>query len=62
MTTDIQCPVCKGKGKLPKPRRKEGDRKKTAVRVLVDAGFSYREIMLLMGYKSPGSVQRALEQ
>ena len=58
----IRCPICKGRGKIERPSRHTGDRKKEAVRLLIKEGFSYREVMRLLDYKSPGSVQKALEE
>lgn len=55
----MKCPVCKGKGKLNDPKS-SFDRKK-ATKILRDNGFSLRDIMTLLGYKSPRSVTKNLE-
>lgn len=61
MSTERDCPVCKGLGVLPTPRTSakelaETDRKHGMVAVLVGAGYSYREVANLLGYKSPSTV------
>lgn len=58
----IDCPVCKGLGKMPKPRTNrntiEPDRKrKTAMcKAMAAAGYSYREMAAFLGYKSKRSI------
>lgn len=57
----INCPVCKGKGFIIKPK-KQPDRqlKIQAASILRKNNYSIREIMSLLGYKSPRSVQYIL--
>lgn len=59
----IECPVCLGWGELdaPKPDKQMSDKVKAA-KALKKAGFSFREIMKLMDYKSPRSVSYLLEK
>ena len=59
----VECPVCKGLGYVIK-RENETDveTRRKAVLVLVKAGFSYRNICTMLGYKSPYSVQKIVEQ
>lgn len=49
------CPVCKGKGKILVPNKK--DLKGTAVKILYGQGFTIREIQEVLGLASPSSVQ-----
>ncbi len=61
----MKCPVCKGKGHLPEPRKVERDRTKERyemAKVLRANGYSIRQIADFLGYKSPRSVVVALEQ
>lgn len=57
-TDSAPCPVCGGKGVLPEPFAKHKKTKKDAVISLLGSGYTYRETMRLLGYKSPGSVQK----
>lgn len=59
---DMACPVCKGKGRIKSPQRKMGETeiKERAVIILRKAGFSFREIMTFVGYKSPHSISKIL--
>lgn len=63
MAEKIDCPVCKGSGELeaPKPEKKIADKVKQA-KSLKKAGFSFREIMQIMEYKSTRSVSYLLEK
>ncbi len=56
----IKCPACKGKGELINPKHIKIDLKKV-VRILKDNGYSIRQIALILGYKSHGSVQNLLK-
>ena len=59
------CPVCKGSGHLSISRRVTRDRTKerrAMAKVLRANGYSIRQIADLLGWKSPRSVQLALEQ
>ena len=60
----MKCPVCKGKGELPEPRKVARDRSKerrAMARVLRANGYSIRQIADFLGWKSPRSVMLALE-
>lgn len=59
----IDCPVCKGSGEVFAPKPVESiDKKIKAAKELKKAGFSFREIMKLMNYKSTRSVSYLLEK
>jgi len=61
----MKCPVCKGKGSLPEPRKIERDRtheRREMAKVLRANGYSIRQIADFLGWKSPRSVVVALEQ
>lgn len=56
-----RCPVCQGTGLIEKPLSAEDSEvKRRMVRVLVNEGFSYRQVMKFLGWKSPRSVSVAL--
>jgi hypothetical protein len=54
----VECPVCLGWGTVDKPKNDTDKQrqKERAVKALRKAGFSIREIMKMVGYKSPRSV------
>lgn len=54
----IICPVCEGKGQIKKEWKLEVKIKK--IKQLKELGFSIREIMRALNYKSPASVQHHL--
>lgn len=58
-----KCPICKGKGVIDAPalRNKEMKAKKDIAKILQREGYSMREIMRLMNYKSTRSVTYLLE-
>jgi len=58
------CPMCSGSGVITPPRnaQKMMDKKRIAAQLLKDEGYSIREIMRLLHYKSPRSVQVLLIQ
>lgn len=58
------CPVCNGKGVIDKPtlRGKMLDKKESVCKLLRDEGYSVREIMRLLGFKSPRAVQYYLNK
>lgn len=63
---NIQCPICKGKGKIIAPYqfpylRIEIDSSKIAEE-LRKSGYSLREIGKLLGYKNPESVKWLLRK
>lgn len=64
MTTQIQCPTCKGEGKINKPihRRESKANDEKIAKSLRKKGFSIREIMKLMKYKSSYSVTYLLNK
>jgi len=59
----VDCPVCKGKGKLERPNNDPYSRNqiKLMTKTLIDAGFSYRQVMKFFGWKSTRSVSQALK-
>lgn len=58
----IECPVCKGLGKMPRPRntnkttRPDKARKAAMCKAMSRAGYSYQEIAAFLGYKSKRSI------
>lgn len=62
METEIKCPVCKGDGIIKKSQKKYSDKKlkRECANILREHGYSIREIMKLLGYKSPRAVQYLL--
>lgn len=60
----INCPVCKGLGKIQEPQFRKDilKQKEKATKILRKSGFSFREIMRIMSYKSPGSVRNWLNK
>ncbi len=56
------CPICKGVGKINKPSKQQKDipAKRKRAKALLKMGYSYREIMHLMGYKGVRSIARLL--
>lgn len=61
----IKCPVCKGHGELDKPEQKVAARvrrRKDIANKLRAEGYTIREIMALMGYKSTNSVAVLLDK
>lgn len=59
----INCPVCKGVGQIVAPKPSEDIGKKVrAAKELKKAGFSFREIMKFMNYKSTRSVSYLFEK
>lgn len=59
----IKCPICKGEGEINAPslRHKRMAAKTVIAQNLKDEGYSFREIMRIMGYKSTRSVGVLLE-
>lgn len=54
----MKCPMCKGIGKLEKPKHlNDREEKHAAALLLHDHKFSVRQIMRIVGYKSPNTVQ-----
>jgi len=59
----VQCPICKGKGFLrSRLLLTDTETKIAAVKALVSAGLSYRQVMDIMGYKSPRSISVMLNK
>lgn len=56
------CPVCKGRGHVPSPRKHTRDRtaeRNAMAKTLRRAGYSIRQIQELLGWKSPRSAHMA---
>lgn len=58
----IKCPMCKGCGEINPPHLKQKiiKEKVKAAKSLKNSGYSIREIMRIMNYKSPRSIQDLL--
>ena len=58
------CPICKGSGMLNVPtfKQKAMKEKKQIALNLKEQGYSIREIMKIIGYKSPRSIQILLSE
>lgn len=58
----MNCPLCKGKGKIEEPSRPltNLELREKIVKVLRKEGFCFREIMSFVGYKSPQSITKIL--
>lgn len=58
------CPICGGNGILEKPKfkQKKMKQKEELAKRLRKHGYSIREIMRLMNYKSPRCIQMLLEK
>ena len=56
---DLICPICRGSGKLKAPHQKQKfmREKEVTANNLRKLNYSIREIMDIMGYKSPRSIQ-----
>lgn len=60
----MKCPTCKGHGEIEKPGNtivSRQRRRKEIAKTLRSEGYSIREIMALMSYKSTNSVSKLLE-
>jgi hypothetical protein len=60
-----RCPVCNGTGKLETPKHREADMVEVNQKIakdLVNRGYSYRQVMRALGYKSVRSVQYLLDK
>lgn len=57
-----KCPVCKGKGLISVPARRGTPDNGVMAMLLRDAGYSVREIMRFLNYKSPRSIQVLLKE
>ncbi len=57
----MKCPICKGKGELEKPKHQEVNNKIMA-NLLYKEGYSMRQIMRFLDYKSPDSVLKLLKK
>lgn len=58
----MKCKVCNGTGKISKHFLPDRVRRRKQARDLRKLGFRYLEIMRALGYKSPRSVQLALNR
>lgn len=59
------CPICKGQGKVDKPKQDVAARKRRKKEIATTLrleGYTIREIAALMGYKSPSTVDYILNQ
>jgi hypothetical protein len=55
----IDCPICKGLGKMPRPHqttKPDRARKAAMCKAMAKAGYSYREMAAFLGYKSKRSI------
>jgi SOS-response transcriptional repressor LexA len=59
----IKCPMCEGCGEIDKPhfKQKKMDFKTATAKRMKKQGFSIREIMVAMNYKSPRSVDKLIK-
>ena len=60
----MDCPICNGKGEIEEPSNNQKNmvlKIKTA-KCLKELGYSIREIMKMMDYKSPRSITKLLEK
>lgn len=55
------CPACNGTGKVIRKKDKHFI-KRDAIKKLQDDGYSIREIMKQMGYKSPSTITHYLKK
>lgn len=61
----INCPICKGTGKLeeyPVHKSKRPPETNEVAKILQAEGYSIRQIMRILNYKSPRSVQILLDK
>lgn len=61
------CPICKGVGSIKKPtsnsdKKAEIAEKHSIAYMLRESGYSIREIMKFLDYKSPNTVQSILKR
>lgn len=59
-----ECPICKGTGKYDLPKKMQVDSAEIKKRLAVELrakGYSIRQIMTALGYKSPISIQLMLK-
>ena len=57
----MECPLCKGCGEVDAFDTMEKQKKIAIAKTLRDNNLSIRDIMKVMGYKSPRSIQKLLE-
>jgi DNA-binding transcriptional MerR regulator len=60
----VTCPICRGEGSLPDPRKKfetKAAEKAAMARTLREAGYSLRQIQEFIGWKSVRSAANACE-
>lgn len=61
---DHPCPICKGIGRLESPfskKKSEARDKHSIALMLREEGYSIRQIMRFLDYKSPNTVQEILK-
>lgn len=57
----MKCPLCEGIGTtVPREKRTADEKRKLSIKMR-ELGFSFKEIMNALGYKSPNSVSKALK-
>lgn len=57
----MKCPICKGKGELAKSWGNKPDNR-IMTKLLRKEGYSFREIMKFLNYKSPNSIRKLLNK
>jgi len=60
----IKCPMCEGCGEIEAPHFKQKimNEKAATAKRMREQGYSIREIMKAIGYKSPRSIQQLLNK
>lgn len=60
----MKCPTCNGKGIIKDPCSPKYDLKlrEETVKKLRKKGYTFHEIMLIVGYKSPQSISKILDK
>lgn len=61
MTKGHKCPICKGSGVIPEPYQEQRNKfisDAIMTKLLRKEGYSFRQIMRFLGYKSSNSIVR----
>lgn len=58
----ISCPICEGTGKLKAPKDKRAPTNRIMAELLKEQGYTIRQIMEFLKYKSPRSVTYLLDK
>jgi hypothetical protein len=58
----MKCPLCEGVGEITPFNTMKIEKKIVLAKTLNDNGLSIRDIMKIMGYKSPRSIQIMLKK